>query len=285
MDLDVNFWKSIKQLKNPVIFVPDLLLALTMILIGLAFFKYSGMSQIMQNLAVTENFQMDLFKGLLVEKWVNLVISVVFFFVVTFILGVGADVLRFNLVKEVVNHRKPSLNGAWKSGKGMFWDVVILKVCVYLISLCVLLVIALFGGLFYLFIGDVKSVLFLSLLGILGVVLLVLMKILLIYRYPVLFLEKGRHPVAAIKESIVFARRNFAYTLILVLLLAVVLLCFTVIISPVTIGLNYVQALIAAGTLAVAFGYFANLVTTLLNLIYAMWMHLFVFNCYMQNRK
>lgn len=285
MNLDVSFWKSVKQLRNPVLFVPDLLLFFFTLIISVALFKFSGLNQMVESFTVTEGFQMGMFKDILFEKWVRLAMSAVFFFVMTFLFGVGADALRFSLIKDVMHHKKPVLKDAWKSGKPLLWNIVLMKVCVYLISFAVLFAILLFSGLIYLFIGDTNSPWFLALVGIFGVSLLIVMKVLLVYRYPILFLEKKRYPVDVLRESFKFARANLSYTLLMVLLLSVTLVGFSLLTSPVIIVMDYLQKLITIGGLAVLFGYFTRLVTTLINLVYSIWMHLFVFNCYLNKKK
>ncbi|MFH0752404.1 MAG: hypothetical protein V1914_02275 [archaeon] len=287
MDFEKGIVDSIKQLRHPIIFVPDLVFVLTTLVLGLGFFKFTGMRDIISNLALTEGFQQELFKGLLADKWASLVIGVAVIFIITFTLGVGVELIRFTLIKDLITgNKKLDIVKAWKSSKGMFWDVVVLKIFVYLLSILVLLMLALIGWGVYVLVGNINSVLSVGLISLFGLVLLVLLKLFLLFRYPILFLEKGKSPAGVIKSSFKFARTQFWYVFLVALILVVVMLVFAFITSPISIGLDYLQGLLIAGTFwAFVFSYFAKLVMSVVNLVYALWMQLFVFNSYVHRKR
>ena len=286
MSFDVNFVKAVKQLRHPVLFVPDVMLFLTTMVIGIGLFKLTGLNQVINSMTLAESFQADLFKGMLADRWVSLVLGVVIFFVATFLVGVGADVLRFNMIKDLVGGKKPDLLHAWKAGKSMLWNVVGLKVIVYLLSLIVLGVMVLLGLVLFWMIGDVNSSVLWSILVLFGLVLLVLLRVFLLFRYPIFFLEKSNSPWNVIKGSFDFAKLNLGYAFLTMLALALVMVVFGVVALPVSIGLEYLQGkLVVASMLFVLFGYLSSFVKAVVNLVYTLWMHLFVFNCYLDKRK
>lgn len=283
MDFEKGFIFSVKQLRHPVIFVPDLVLLLTTLVLGFGLFSFSGMSQIVSGLALSESFQQELFRDLLADKWASLVVGVIVVFVITFIVGVGADILRFSLIKDLVDgKRKLDLVRAWRSSKGMFWDVVVLKILVYLLSILVLLVLALVGWALYLVVGEGFSVWpYVGVLSLFGLLLLALLRLFLLFRYPILFIERGRSPVDVLMKSFRFVKSNLWYAFLILLIMVITMLVFSLLTSPLSVCLDYLQALIAAGTFwAVIFAYFAKLVRGIVSIVYAVWMHLFVFNSY-----
>ncbi len=285
MSLDGNIVKAVKQLRHPVLFVPDIALFLTTMVIGVGLFKFFGLGQVISSVALAENFQADLFRGMLADRWLSLVLGTVVFFAATFIVGVGADVLRFNMVRDLMGGKQPHLLHAWRSGKGMFWNVVGLKVLVYLLSLLVLLAIVLLGLLLFLVIGDVNSPVLWSILVLFGLVALVFLRVFLLFRYPIFFLEKRYAPLKAVSDSFGFARLNLGYAFLVMLVLIVVMVAFGVVTSPVSFSLDYLQGKLVAGSiLFVLFNYLSNFLKAVVNVVYTLWMHLFVFNCYLEKR-
>ncbi len=283
MDFERGFIFSVKQLRHPVLFVPDLVLLLTTLVLGLGLFSFSGMGHVVSSIALSESFQQELFRDLLADKWASLVVGVIVVFVVTFTVGAGADILRFSLIRDLVaGRRRLDLVEAWKSSKGMFWDVVVLKILVYLLSILVLLVLALVGWALYLVAGEGLSVWpYIGVLSLFGLLLLAVLRLFLLFRYPILFIERNKSPMDVLMKSFRFVRGNLWYAFLILIIIVIAMLVFSLLTSPVSLGLDYLQGLVAAGTVgAVAFAYFAKLVKGIVSIVYAVWMHLFVFNSY-----
>ncbi len=285
MDIWENFLKSVKQLKHPVLFVPDLVLISTTLILSLVFFKLSGLNQVISSFAMTEGFQEQLFKGLFADKWAMLVVGTVLFFVMSFIIGVGADLLRFNIIKDIIaGKKKPTLAAAMRDSRGMFMDVVVLKILVYLLSLVVFLATAFFALLIYMALGKL-SVISMGLVAVFGIAALIALRVFLLFRYPILFLDGKKYPVKIIKESFEYAKHHMRYAVFMVVVLFLVFVLFNIFTLPINAGLDICVKAASIGVLATAVGFLSQLIKAVVNLVYSVWMHLFVFNSYVDLKK
>ncbi|MCG2719290.1 MAG: hypothetical protein L6266_00925 [Nanoarchaeota archaeon] len=136
---------SIKHMrKNPVLFLPDLILFLITFFITIIFYKYSGLSVLLSEILTVEA-RTELIKMFLSENWLQVLVSVLIFAFVTFILGVSTEAIKFTMIKQVILKKKASLQKSWHDRNNYFWKIVLMKVMIFLLVLVAIFLLSIFS--------------------------------------------------------------------------------------------------------------------------------------------
>ena len=124
-----------KLFKNPVVFLPDAVYAGINFLLVYLLYSYTGFNQIMAELPADREGIIEALTIFFSTNLGQVLISGSLFIIVTFLLGVGAMALKFSLITDIINKKKPSIMRAWHKRNHFYYKIVILRVIIYLISI------------------------------------------------------------------------------------------------------------------------------------------------------
>jgi len=225
-------WEGLKKSyqfirKNPILLVPDLVLTVLSSLLLYLAYTYAGIRDVIATLQSAEKeIVAQVLRDYFAQNLINFVLAIVLLVFVTFFFGVGVDIIRYQLVQQAISNKKPSIGKAWKEKRSYFWNIVLLRILLFIVGLVAVAVVLLLGGLSYtlvgLFLNDriagIVAAIFTVLLG--GALLLVL-SFSFFFRYPIMFTKNVKSAYQVLKESYAFFRQQRSY----VILTWLVLLC------------------------------------------------------------
>lgn len=228
--------------KNPILLVPDLVLAaLSSLLLYLAY-TYAGISDIIATLQSAEKeIVVQVLRDYFAQNFIQFFLALVLFVFVTFFFGVGIEILRYQLVQQAISNKKPSIGNAWKEKRSYFWNIVLIRILFFVVCLVAFVVVLLFGGLSYtigsMFLNDRITVIVAAIFTVLlGGSLFLFLSFSFLFRYPIMFTKNVKSAYQALKESYAFFRQQRSYVIVTWL----VLLCLSIISVLINAVLNTV---------------------------------------------
>tara|TARA_Y100000310_G_scaffold300776_1_gene336717 strand:+ start:50 stop:919 length:870 start_codon:yes stop_codon:yes gene_type:complete len=277
--------KSFQDLyKHPIVFVPDLVMALIDYFLLTVLYSYVGFNEIVSELPSDLGSQADMITSFISANTLQVIISVSMFVILTFLIGVGVMIIRFNLIKQIVNGKKPSIWEAWKIRNKFYYRVVILRALVYLISIVALIAVILTSSLVYLLINPFSTLFatYFSLMVaiIVSITLLLLLKWFLLFRYPLMFLTKRTNPLIVLRNCVRYFKKNPALVIFTWLIVFAVSVLFTLVIFGFNMVIPSLLDLVSFATLATILYIIYSVFTTTFGLIPDLWQSLYLFYTY-----
>jgi hypothetical protein len=187
------------------------------------------------------------------------------FFIGGFVLGSGLLAMKFGMMKEVVENKKLSFKKMYGYSMNYFWEVVWLRLTIFLISLSVIVSFAVLVGLNAL--NSFYQETFFILISILFLLTLIFLRFLLLFRYPALFFDR-KNSTQTIKRLYDYFLKNYKH----IILTWLVIFGFGLSIVLLDLSLNKITTV--------------NLIVVLIairyvvNLVYNVWSDLFLFYNY-----
>ncbi len=254
-------WRAL--FSNLLLLLPDIVYTIFSILMAIFFGYTSGIMQfIISNIGVNIEDIVGLFLDFLRQNILKIVVSVIGFIIVTFFVGVGRDVIKYVMMKDVVENKKISIKKAWNEKKKFYLHVVWLKVKLFFIYA----VISLAFGMLISFLGMNNeggyNIAMLSILFILMFFAVLILHIIFMFRYAIMF-RKEYDSNKTIKESFNLFKNKFGkvmFVFLILLLTWIVGGIFSIYISSLPL-----------------FGAFFSI---LLGLILSLWIDLYLFYSY-----
>jgi len=256
--------KALKNIyKNPVVLVPDALLTLFVFLMAQLTIILTGIKEVFPE--ATEVSE-ELIRAFFKENAVQIIWPIALFFVTTFLVGIGFQVIKFELIASILKKKKVSFVKAWKYRFRYMFRVLLLKLLIFILAAIIIaLIYIVFGWLLFLIINPFNPELAIMVSSVFNIVLLLLAFILIqlgiLFRYPIMFLTKTKNPFKVLIESFKKFNNNRLHTLTTFLILLLVGLIVGVI--SILIALPQITALIA--------------VTVLIGVLHQTWTDMFVF--------
>ncbi|MBL7051485.1 MAG: hypothetical protein ISS01_00180 [Nanoarchaeota archaeon] len=284
MDLNV-YKKSLNQwTKNLIVFVPDLSLIAFTYLLVLLINAYTGFGDIVSLLQNGNLESLDLLKEYFSANIFQLIISGTIFVVTTFFFGVGVYALKYEIIKDVVKGKKASIFKAYKISHKKFWQIVLMKIMVFLMSISVVLIVSFIVGLIY-FIFSQFSVELARLLTLFVALVLILLAIFaiklgILFRYPIMFMSNKNKAWSVLKESFIFFKKDPVYifiTWLFIFILSIVIWLFAGIINY---GFGLIQNLSSNSLIIFICIILISLFGVLFNLIAEIWGSFILFDRY-----
>jgi len=272
---------------NPKLFIPDLFFIAIMYIVAFILYTYVGIGDLITIISDVETISAEVLRAFLSENITELIVSFVVFAVVTFVLGVGVAVLKYHMINQLLKEKKVSLLIAWRERNQYFWSVVLLRFVVFLIWFLMLVLVFLIIALIYLLINPfLANNIALSIAGVSAIPLLILtavaLKLILLFRYPILFVNKIKNPWKIINQSFHFCKKNLLYTVVTGIVILGLDLMMAILASGLGAGittiLSYIPFIFIATTGAVIW----SLCNVLLDLAADIWGHIVLFNRFKQ---
>lgn len=215
--------------KNPLLLLPDIIAGVVSLLLLYFAFLYTGAGDLVGALQTAEQDILgDVLREYLSQNLAQIIIAVSAFFVITFLFGVGIDILRYELVMQALMRKKLSLQSAWKERKSYFWNIVLLRILLFCIAIILSVGIFLCIGVASLILESVGGESIANsgatvLLIVLGLSFLIVFVLSFLFSFPIMFLKNMKNPVQVLQESFRFFRAHASY----VLVTGVVILCIS----------------------------------------------------------
>ncbi len=275
--------------KNPILYFPDLVMAI-IISVGLYFiYIYTGAGDFFVLLQTAETVSLDLFTSYLNENLKEIIISGLTFCFFSFIFGVGVIIVKFTMIRQMLSGKKVSLVSALKEKEGLFWSIVLLRILVYLLSLVAIALVALVGfGLYFLFFSFNENLAMRLGLGIaipFALVIFIGIKLALFFRYPVMFLKHIKKPLHILKESYTLLKNSPLFVLktwFVVILLSLIFWAISYLLETIV---RFGTFFISVTTFALIIGSVWGVMNILLNITIDLWTTIYVFLQYKKKTK
>ncbi len=279
--------ESLKVLKkNPVLFLPDLVLILITYLLFYLIYLYTGVGDLVSLLNASEE---ELFGQVITtffkDNLSEIILSVITFFVVTFTLGVGVAVVKYSMIKQVLHKKKVSIKKSWNEKKHYFWSVVLLRVTIFLIGVVALILIFFFSTVIYmifnLFVGKTIALSIGGVVaGLLTILSIIVLKFVIFFRYPIMFLKEIRNPIVVLRKAYQYLRKNPFYVFVTWLIIFSLSLVSGIIFWALGVPMNKLIGLISITAVSLTLTVVWTLFTGLIGLVVELWGTVFLFKRY-----
>ncbi|MDP3918881.1 MAG: hypothetical protein Q8Q35_03215 [Nanoarchaeota archaeon] len=273
--------RSFKHLiANPKLFIPDLVLIAVSYLMLYLIYLYTGVGDILTLLQNASDIPiLEVLKNYIIQNLPEVIISFVIFVIVTFFLGVGVIVMRFEMIKDILKTGNSSLRKAWKAHRSYFWSVVFLRLLIFLISIIALGVVFLGSGLFYLILNPFSTNLALSISAVIAIlltmVLVLLIKFAIMFRYPIMFLKGKKNSWKILKDAITFFKKDPLFVIITWAIIFLVGLAFSILGS----GLGLLSSAFSSFiTVSIILTVLVSIINILIDLSAELWGAIYLFD-------
>jgi hypothetical protein len=279
-DIFTNSFSYLKQ--YPIVFVPDIAYIIINYVMIYLLYAYTGLGDIIPVIATGADPQ--LLTAFLQENLGKLILGVSIFAILTFTVGVGASILRFSIIKDILAKKRIVLKTIWKEKKEYFWKVVSIRILTFIILLVSLLMACAIILLVFLpskalipFVADSVGIV-VAIIALVGIILYV--KLNLLFIYPILFMSKTKRPVSVIRKSLSYFKKHSKYvfvTFVVILAVQVLIGLFAWVIS-LLIGLP--SDFITSAAMIATLGAIGTAVSSLVSLAGKLWANIYLFSKY-----
>ncbi|MBI5391439.1 hypothetical protein HZB00_00390 [Candidatus Woesearchaeota archaeon] len=196
-------------LKNPHIFIPDILLIL---LTGAFAFLFLSMNNLLQPL-LRGSFTLDLFQNQFqallsyTPSFIKLILSFLFLLSLNVLVGISLVSTRYELIRAAVQHEPTTLLNAFRQGRKYFFSLFILK---FVIGLLYALPLIFISWIFFQYPASGAFVITFT------AILWALFRFMLFFAYPILYSTK--RGIQSFRISIQTFFKHSKYTIICVLI-------------------------------------------------------------------
>ena len=142
--------------------------------------------------------------------------SFIIFFATNFLVGTSFVALKFSMMKDVVEGKKANLRHGFQGAVKTYFRTIGMRVFIYLIYF----VLALIFSSYLLFVKGIDQT-SLSVVAFLIGFAIVIVKIILLFRYPIMFIDNLK-PVSAVKKTFIYFLKRKRRVLIVWLIIFVV---------------------------------------------------------------
>jgi len=278
-DLTLDSIKIIK--KNLILFIPDLILLFSTILISIIALLVTGLlPKVLVNPSMIYDITTakDVLTGFFSTSGniIRTVVSLILFVIVLFFVGAGLMAVKYSMIKQILDKKKITFKGSSSLATNFFWRIIILKVYLFLIiAVPIFLVFLLISFLFYL--SNTITITIGSILGVLAVIFLVLTVLAFLFRYPILILDNAS-PIKSLKNSLKFFKKNIKYVIMCEVLIIILTTLFGLLFN---LPINYLQTLFES----IYIFLFLVILRRAIQIIPTLWTEIFIFLAYKKKIK
>lgn len=275
---------------NPIVFLPDLVMALLMYITFLFVYWYTGAADFLQLIHSAQTFSPGAITGFLSEKWKQIIISALTFFFITFIFGATTLVFKFTMFSKIVQGKGISLKTIWREKKGYFLPVVFLRVIIFLLgALAIALALLIAFALYFFFLLIVSQNIALGITIALGVVMalciVIYLKLALLFRYPIMFLQEKKHPLRVLRESNNLVRKEPQLVIRTAAIVILLLLLFGSGIYILNAAVQFTLSFFSVSIFGTVITVVWTILAQIINLTGDLWSTMYVFLSYKESKE
>ena len=265
----IKSWKDLKQ--NPILFLPDVIILVVNIILGVLFLNYSGLLKLLTDpdVIVKElEAMIPIITLFLKENLLKIILSFALFVLTSFVIGSGLVAMKMGMMKELIQEKKLTLKGMFNNGKYAF-QVISMKMIMFVVGVVTFLFILGTGIILSTFI---QKGLVIIVMGVFFPLFVILLQLILLFRYPIMFLE-NRHPITAVKESFDYLIKNKKH----VFIVWVIVFAISLITVPLSSYMGFIEQKVALLSATLIVGY---LLRNIMKMIVGVWSEMFKFRNY-----
>lgn len=215
-----NSWKIL--FKKPRLMIPDLIFFMISFILGYLFLKSSGILEILKPLLIGETISNETIKTFLTDNSVKLIISFSTFILTTFFFGASLVSFKYYLFKKITENAKISLIKDFRKSQDYLWKVIGIRIIEFVIIVAGSIILGVLLTLINYFINSGFGSLIMSVLVLtLSIILALIFKLALLFRYPVLFYTNTTSWGAIKGSFLIFKKKNKRVFLVFLLLLGI----------------------------------------------------------------
>ncbi|MDP2906766.1 MAG: hypothetical protein Q8O03_02400 [Nanoarchaeota archaeon] len=203
-DLFIKSWKDLKN--NPILLLPDTVMFLLNMALGIFFLKSSGILGLATDPAILSkqvSTMLPVIKLFIKENLLKLIISFALFILTSFLVGSGLVAMKLGMMKDLLEKQELSFKKMLSNGRYV-GQVISMKMIMFIIGAVTFLFVIGTGVILSTFLFKGQGVLVTTLLS---PVLIILLQLSLLFRYQIMFSEK-KHTITAVKESFEYFIKN-----------------------------------------------------------------------------
>lgn len=278
-DVFKKSWWKLKE--NLVLFVPDLVFAIYTLAFGFLFLKISGiLNFIITNTQIANS---EVLLSFLRSNLFAIIASFLVFVIVTFVVGASIVSIKYSMMKSIVLKKKFSLKSAIKECRRYVLQVIWLKILVFLIGVLILF---LLGLITQIILSGQQTTVLISFWILFSLLAFAFIKILLMFRYPIMFLENN-NALNSIKNSISYFRKNVKHVIVVFLIVFGVAILFNLVFIPLNLLIDYGKNFlinVVGSPFKIALVTLSSFIRSLVSLIFIVWADMFLFFSYKLKR-
>jgi hypothetical protein len=278
-DVFKKSWWTLR--KNLVLFVPDLAFAIYTLTFGFLFLRISGiLNFIVTN---TEIANSEVLLSFLRSNIFTIVISFLIFVIVTFVVGASIVSIKYSMMRSIVLKKKFSLKSAIKECRKYVFQVIWLRILVFLVGVIVLF---LLGLITQVILSGQKNAILISVWILFALIAFAFIKLLLMFRYPIMFFENN-NALDSVKNSISYFKKNAKYVFAIFLIILSVAILFNLIFIPLNLLIDYGRDFlinVIGGPFKIVLITLSSFIRSLISLIFIVWADMFLFFSYKLKR-
>jgi len=187
-----------------------------MLLIYLIFFLTGIFSEIQAISIMAQAEQQFLLEQFIQSNFAKLFTSIGVFILATFFFGASMNSFKLTFIKNAILNKKKSVSENFKESKKFYWRLISVKILTFLIIIISLIILIILLAILEKIIPYGLSVKL-----AIAAILVVLIYLSIFFRNAILFI-KNTKSVEAIKKSISFFKKNFIYTIFIIIFILVV---------------------------------------------------------------
>lgn len=203
-DTFIKSWKDLKN--NPILLLPDAVMFLMNMALGVFFFKSSGISGLTTDPAMLSkeiSTMAPVIKLFIKENLLKLIISFAIFILTSFLVGSGLVAMKLGMMKDLLEKQELSFKKMFSNGRYTL-QVISMKMVMFIIGVITFLFVLGTGVILSMFLFKGQGVLVTALLS---PILVILLQLCLLFRYQIMFLER-KHTITSVKGSFEYALKN-----------------------------------------------------------------------------
>ncbi len=206
MEYQKNISQAFIILKHfPILFVPDLIFYLLFSFAVYLFYQYSGFAGLFGSQLISTESQLEIIQSFLTTNLAQIIISTITFCLVTFVIGVSVYAIKYSLITQILNKKYISLKREIKLSQKYIYQIILIKIFIYVVSALALFIITVLSAIFYLSLKTLIPSLANPLTGIFAGLLIIgallIIKVGFLFRYPILFIDRGYNAFKALKKT------------------------------------------------------------------------------------
>jgi len=210
---------------------------------------------------------------------IKFILSSLLLFLFSLGFGIIAQAIEYNMIRQVLANKKPSLVSAYKERNGYIWRIFKIKILIFLLIFFGIVFSLVIIGLFrLLFSNDIAYTILLVIAGMVVVFVALYVKLHLLFIYPALFLGKEK-VIGSFKDSLRFFKNNKWYACLVFLIMAacsIIILAINQIFSI----FSYIPLLTSKIWLFVIVTIIVSIIRQLIKLVVSVWKDVFLFYSY-----
>ncbi len=266
--------KSAMNLKNLILFLPDIIYFILVMIFTLIFLQSAGILDYIINNANVYDFIQN-YVPYFKENLFKILMYLGLLFIAVFFAGASLDAIKYAMISDLIKEKKVSIKNWLVYSRKYTWRVIGLRFIMFLIAIIILIATSVLLTLLLTGIDPIYR--FIAIVAVTIIIMLVL-KLIFIFRYAVLFIDDSSVRTA-FKRSFNFFKKNIRHVAIIIGIIVLINIVFGIITMPIDNGIKFLENSLKSYSIIIAL-VITVFLRFLLSVIINLWNNLFLFYSY-----